>query len=212
LFVLKQAVKKKNWVRAELRAAAREVESESSRLLVHVASLLNALFGPRRDEAHPFDWTLLTRSMDVDFNVSNESSSLVLSLFNTEAAFRRQVLVYVDATVGLGLKVDTLQDSWGYFNFGVFDISFQEKTKHLDVVLRARAISEAVQASSKPARAVDHLLRSFDILDSALNTSPGDAWLWYHKKEISLFFSFFFFLVLQKFANGRNIDPFVHTR
>jgi hypothetical protein len=165
-------------MRAELRAAAREVQGESSHLLVHVASLLNAFFGPRRDDARPLDWTVFTKAMETDFNVSGESSSLVVFLFDTEASFRRQVLVYVDAVVGLGMKVDKLQDSWGYFNFGVFDIAFQEKTKHLDVVLRARAISEAVQATSKPARAVDHLLRSFDILESALNASPGDAWLW----------------------------------
>ncbi len=75
-------------------------------------------------------------------------------------------------------QVDSLEDNWGYFNLETFDICFVPKAKHLDVVLRVRATAEAVLASSRPARAVDHLLRCFNLLENALNVAPADAWLW----------------------------------
>lgn len=139
-------------------------DSQTERLLVHTAHLLNLLFG-RREEGHHFEqWSLLAESLQSAFLFSAENCSISQTLLENDASFRRRVLVYVNASVGLGLKLDSLEDAWGSFNVDVFDINFVENTKHLDVVLRARAIAESVLGASKPARAVDHLLRSFDAL------------------------------------------------
>ena len=108
------------------------------------------------------------------------------------------VLRRLNDAMGLGIKEATLSElrlcgssgmsggigaiRRGFARRALFsdtDLKFEERVKHLDVVERARGLSELLQSETVAAKgaAAEHLLKGYGILESALEASPNDPWL-----------------------------------
>jgi hypothetical protein len=106
-----------------------------------------------------------------------------------EYSFKYAVLLRLNDAMGLGIDKGLLKELEQGKGFRVrsfasetifsdADLKFEERVKHLDIVERARGLSEYLQGEDlKTKSASEHLMKAFDIFESALEASPIDPWL-----------------------------------
>jgi tetratricopeptide (TPR) repeat protein len=140
-------------------------------------------FGFKEKHARKAVGTFVDGSQLVSETVSSSAQT-------REYSFKFAVLVRLDEAMGLGVNkelMNELKQGSGGFKVRSFassrifsdaDLKFEERVKHLDIVERARGLSEYLEGETvKGKNASEHLMKAFDIFESALEASPMDPWL-----------------------------------